>query len=110
MNLTQAQDAVMNAIVSNLETLAAGKDLIVGSPLTKADMQRIAQASYQDGIALWDEISHRPTLGFKPCPWGKNHVVMPLPGDHGECVACTSGHCPLYRVPIKRIDWNSRGE
>ena len=111
MRLTLAQDNVLNGIVGDLEAISQGKDLIIGGLLTKSDMMRIATADLAALSELWGEINalnpvKPPTLGYKPCPWGTHHMVMPLSGS--DYIACTYGQCPIRGIKFTRLDWDRR--
>lgn len=108
MKLTQEQDATMNAIYSNVQMISVGKDTIVGSMLSRSDMQRIANQALLDISMLWEQVgASKLTLGYAPCPFGKNHVVMST-GPRADHVACTNCQCPIYNVPVNRLDWERR--
>lgn len=107
MKLTQEQDATMNTIYSNVQMISVGKDTIVGYILSRSDMQRFANQALLDISMLWEQVgASKPTLGYAPCPFGKNHVVMPI--SKPDNVACTNCQCPIYNVPINRLDWERR--
>lgn len=110
MKLTSAQDALMNAVVSNLQMIYEFKDGVVGHPFTRADVQRLAKVAYDDINALWQEIgySNQPQLGYGPCPWGANHVILPVAASGGEHIACTNNGCPIKGVEFTRFDWGRR--
>lgn len=110
MRLTQDQDSIVNAVCSNLDTIAQAKDLVVGSPLSRPDMQRIAKASLDALGELWEQIgySNQPTLGYAPCPWDNKHSVGLFTEQGSPYIICYHNACPMHRVRMSPEEWNRR--
>lgn len=108
--LTKQQDALMNGIVSNAESLATGVDVGSGEILKREHMLGLAGHVRDDLNTLWNEIAFPHLAPYLPCPWGKDHPVGSFGNDAGmQKVGCLKSSCPMHRNPMSMIEWNYRG-
>ena len=109
MRLNLEQDEVMNGVIHDLAALSEARDIVVGSPLTRQDMQRIAKAAMERLSVLWDQIAQgQPTLGYAPCPWNEKHAVGMITEMSQSYVCCMHTDCPMHRARMSMEEWNRR--
>lgn len=61
--IPQALNETINGVVSDLEMIAAGKDLVTGDPVSGLQSQRIAKSAHAILLAAWNACDSAPSGG-----------------------------------------------